>query len=88
MQPQANLPHIIFLFSDTGGGHRSAAEALIEALHLEFPGQLTAEMLDIFRQYMPPPLKSFPEMYPPLARLPDVQRLLAICTPLYPPATG
>ena len=29
-------PHILFLFSDTGGGHRSAAEAIIEALQLEF----------------------------------------------------
>jgi len=30
-------PHIVFLFSDTGGGHRSASEAIIEALDLEFP---------------------------------------------------
>jgi hypothetical protein len=29
-------PHITFLFSDTGGGHRAASEAIIEALHCEF----------------------------------------------------
>jgi hypothetical protein len=28
-------PHIV-LFSDTGGGHRSAAEAIIEAVHLAY----------------------------------------------------
>jgi len=26
-------PHVLFLFSDTGGGHRSAAEAIIEAIN-------------------------------------------------------
>ncbi len=34
-------PHILFLFSDTGGGHRSAAEAIIEALNLEYPHTFT-----------------------------------------------
>jgi 1,2-diacylglycerol 3-beta-galactosyltransferase len=29
-------PHILLLFSDTGGGHRSAAEAVVEALELEY----------------------------------------------------
>jgi 1,2-diacylglycerol 3-beta-galactosyltransferase len=27
-------PHIVFYFSDTGGGHRSAAEAIIEAINI------------------------------------------------------
>ncbi len=63
-------PHIVFLFSDTGGGHRSAAQAIIEALDLEFPGQTTHEMVDIFRDYAPPPLHLAPEIYPPLSRMP------------------
>ena len=29
-------PHIVFLFSDTGGGHRSVAQAIIEAINIEF----------------------------------------------------
>lgn len=62
--------HIVFLFSDTGGGHRSAAQAIIEALSLEFPGQTTHEMVDIFRDYAPPPLHMVPEMYPPLTQMP------------------
>jgi 1,2-diacylglycerol 3-beta-galactosyltransferase len=67
-----DLPHIVFLFSDTGGGHRSAAQAIIEALDLEFPGQTTQEMVDIFREYAPPPLHLAPEIYPPLTRMPSV----------------
>ncbi|RPJ52133.1 MAG: galactosyldiacylglycerol synthase, partial [Chloroflexi bacterium] len=52
MNPRTpDQPHIVFLFSDTGGGHRSAAQAIIEALELEFPGQTTQEMIDIFREY-------------------------------------
>src|SRR6188474_2246660 len=34
-------PHIVFYFSDTGGGHRSAAEAIIEAIHIEYKDQVT-----------------------------------------------
>lgn len=65
-------PHIVFLFSDTGGGHRSAANAIIEALDLQFPGKTTHEMVDIFREYAPPPLTYAPEIYPPLTRMPRV----------------
>jgi 1,2-diacylglycerol 3-beta-galactosyltransferase len=69
---QTKSEHIVFLFSDTGGGHRSAAEAIIEALELEFPGRFSTEMVDIFREYAPPPLHLAPEIYPPLSRMPDV----------------
>jgi 1,2-diacylglycerol 3-beta-galactosyltransferase len=65
-----DTPHIVFLFSDTGGGHRSASEAIIEAIDLEFPNQMTHEMVDLFREYAPPPLNKAPEIYPPLSRLP------------------
>jgi 1,2-diacylglycerol 3-beta-galactosyltransferase len=71
-QVSTDRPHIIFLFSDTGGGHRSAAQAIIEALELEFPGQTTQQMVDIFREYAPPPLDLAPEIYPPLSRMPQV----------------
>jgi 1,2-diacylglycerol 3-beta-galactosyltransferase len=73
MSPRkADRPHIVFLFSDTGGGHRSAAQAIIEAIELELPGQITCEMVDIFREYAPPPLHLAPEIYPPLSRMPTV----------------
>ncbi len=63
---------ILFLFSDTGGGHRSAAEAIIEAINLEFPGRVTCEMIDIFKEYAPPPLNLAPRIYPPLSRMPTL----------------
>lgn len=63
---------ILFLFSDTGGGHRSATEAIIEALALEFPGRYKTRMIDFFKEYFPPPLNYAPDVYPPISRLPEV----------------
>jgi UDP-N-acetylglucosamine:LPS N-acetylglucosamine transferase len=62
---------ILFLFSDTGGGHRSATEAMIEALELEFPGRFESKMVDFFREYYPRPLSYAPEIYPPISRMPQ-----------------
>jgi 1,2-diacylglycerol 3-beta-galactosyltransferase len=70
--PQADRPNIVFLFSDTGGGHRSACNAIIEAINLEFPDQYSTEMVDIFREVAPPPFDHAPEIYPRLSRMPDV----------------
>lgn len=68
-------PRILFLFSDTGGGHRSAAEAIIEAIHLEFPDQFETKMIDIFREYAPLPLNFAPEIYPHLSRHPRMWKI-------------
>jgi 1,2-diacylglycerol 3-beta-galactosyltransferase len=68
-------PSVLFLFSDTGGGHRSAAEAIIEAIHLEFPGKFDTRMVDIFRQYAPLPLNYAPDIYPHLSRYPKMWKL-------------
>lgn len=65
-------PTIVFLFSDTGGGHRSACEAIIEALNLEYPDGFCTEMVDIFRQYAPPPFAFAPDIYPTLSRMPEM----------------
>jgi len=62
-------PHIVFLFSDTGGGHRSASEAIIEALNLEFPEKFTYEMVDFFKEYSPPPLNLAGPAYPLMSRM-------------------
>lgn len=61
-------PHILFLFSDTGGGHRSAATAIIEAINLEFPQQYSTEMVDFFLDYAPPPLNFAGPTYPAMSR--------------------
>jgi len=69
---QTNKPHILFLFSDTGGGHRSAAEAIIEALELEFGDAVTTEMLDFFKSHAPLPLNKMPDWYPDMVKAPHL----------------
>lgn len=65
-------PHILVLFSDTGGGHRSAGEAIIEALGLEFGDSVTTEMVDFFKEYAPIPFNKMPELYPQLVKAPQL----------------
>ncbi|MDR2975580.1 MAG: hypothetical protein LBV00_12895, partial [Propionibacteriaceae bacterium] len=60
---------ILFLFSDTGGGHRAATNAIIEGLELECPGRYDTDMIDFLRYYSPKPWSYSPELYPPLSRL-------------------
>ncbi len=69
-QNDQHCKKIVFLFSDTGGGHRSAAEAIIEALEIEFPGCFNLEMVDIFKEYGPVPLNYMPDLYPQMVKLP------------------
>src|SRR5215471_15137817 len=42
---------ILVLFSDTGGGHRSAAEALLDAWRKEHPGRVQADMVDVLHDH-------------------------------------
>ncbi len=72
----ANLPidkpHITFLFSDTGGGHRAASEAIIEAIHCEFGEAVVTQMVDFLKEYAPPPFNRLPEAYPDMVRVPEL----------------
>ncbi len=74
-QHTSKRPKIIFLFSDTGGGHRSAAEAIIESIHLEYGVQIQTEMIDVIKNYTPLPLNRMPELYPSFVRLPRAWEL-------------
>jgi len=65
-------PHILFLFSDTGGGHRSATEAIIEALQIKFGDTFTCEMVDVFKAYAPTPLNRMPDWYPYMVKAPQL----------------
>jgi len=69
---QIKKPHILFLFSDTGGGHRSAAEAIIEAIQLEYGDVVTTEMLDFFKSHAPLPLNKMPDWYPDMVKAPNL----------------
>jgi 1,2-diacylglycerol 3-beta-galactosyltransferase len=70
--PSKKRPHILFLFSDTGGGHRSATEAIIEALQLEFADRFTTQMVDILLDLAPRPLNYLPKMYTYMVRFPEM----------------
>jgi 1,2-diacylglycerol 3-beta-galactosyltransferase len=87
--------HILFLFSDTGGGHRSATEAIIEALDLEYGDSITTEMVDFFKDYAPLPFNKMPDWYPEMVKAPHLwsasfyatdgrARARAITTALWP----
>jgi len=62
---------ILILYSDTGGGHRSAAEAIIEALENNYGDEVAPKMVDIFYEYAPPPLHQLPALYPKVVRVPQ-----------------
>jgi 1,2-diacylglycerol 3-beta-galactosyltransferase len=68
----AKKPHILFLFSDTGGGHRAAMDAIIEALQLEFGDAVTTEMVDFLKEYAPPPYNQLPRFYPEMVKQPEL----------------
>ena len=72
MNPIPRKPHIVFYFSDTGGGHRSAAEAIIEAIHILYQDQVTTEMVDFFKYYAPRPFNRAADMYPYFVKAPQL----------------
>ncbi|PJF22074.1 MAG: galactosyldiacylglycerol synthase [Phototrophicales bacterium] len=58
------VKRIVFLMSDTGGGHRAAAEAITEALYLQYGHDaVTVSLVDVYRQ-MKYPMNKMPEFYP------------------------
>lgn len=59
------MKRILIVMSDTGGGHRAAAEAISAALHQRYGEDAVAiKLVDGFREYSPAPLKYMPELYP------------------------
>lgn len=56
---------VLFLMSDTGGGHRAAAEAIGEALIQRYGAdRVEIELVDVFKDYTSFPLNHMPELYP------------------------
>lgn len=55
---------VVFLMSDTGGGHRAAAGAIRAAMERRYPGAYTFELVDVYRRYTPFPMNLMPEIYP------------------------
>lgn len=63
-------PRIVFLFSDTGGGHRSAAEAVMEAVEDLAGADVDVQMVDFFKDHAPFPFRRLPHMYPSMVKVP------------------
>jgi 1,2-diacylglycerol 3-beta-galactosyltransferase len=57
---------ILIFFSDTGGGHRAAANALRDAFQHAFPGQFEITLVDGFKDCAPFPFNHIPDTYFPL----------------------
>ena len=55
--------NILFVISDTGGGHRSAADAMIEAIRRLDGDRARCSMTDLLRETAVPLVRSAPEIY-------------------------
>lgn len=60
---------VLILMADTGGGHRSAAEAIAEAITEIRPGEASVEMLDFISHCAPFPLNKVGKIYRPMVDL-------------------
>ena len=54
---------VLFLFSDTGGGHRSAFQAIRDAMEMRFGDAVSFDAVDVLRECKWP-LNRWPELYP------------------------
>jgi 1,2-diacylglycerol 3-beta-galactosyltransferase len=60
------VPHILILMSDTGGGHRAAAEAIQHAVErLDADNRFTIELLDFIKETAIPPWDQIGRLYKP-----------------------
>jgi len=61
MNTRTDQPKILVLYSETGGTHRNAAEAIQEAIEIQYPDQYDVKLVDIW-SYCGWPLKNFPSV--------------------------
>mmetsp|Transcript_13077 Transcript_13077/g.32037 ORF Transcript_13077/g.32037 Transcript_13077/m.32037 type:complete len:567 (-) Transcript_13077:74-1774(-) len=69
-------PKVLILLSDTGGGHRASARALVDAFNVLRPGQVQVEIVDVWTAHAPPPFNNFVKNYQYLAQRPLQWRML------------
>jgi 1,2-diacylglycerol 3-beta-galactosyltransferase len=75
--PGGPAPSVLLLFSDTGGGHRAAARALAEAIHLTSPAA-EVELFDPLIGHGPPVVRRLAGLYPSI-----IQRARPAWGPIY-----
>src|SRR5690606_5929339 len=59
-----SMKRIVFAISDTGHGHRAAADAISTALQMRYGDSVICETVDIFKDYTIYPFRRFPDFYP------------------------
>jgi 1,2-diacylglycerol 3-beta-galactosyltransferase len=59
----------LFLFSDTGGGHRASAQAVKNEMHRLYGSEVSVEMVDVFVALGRWPFSKLPDWYPALVKL-------------------
>jgi 1,2-diacylglycerol 3-beta-galactosyltransferase len=62
------VKRIVIAFSDSGGGHRSGGEAIMEALSAQYGERVQVTMVDVLKRYAPPPVNRTPVWYPHIIR--------------------
>lgn len=63
---------ILLLMADTGGGHRSSAEAVLEAMQRHPSSDCQVEMIDVLGGYAPFPFNRLDRLYPYMTRFSKV----------------
>jgi 1,2-diacylglycerol 3-beta-galactosyltransferase len=63
---------ILLLMADTGGGHRSSAEAVLEAMRRRSANDCVVEMVDVLTGYAPFPINKLDRLYPYMTRFSKV----------------
>ncbi len=64
MQAHRNPKRFLFIFSDTGGGHRASASAVKDALTRLYGSAVEIDMVDLFVEMDRWPFDRFPHWYP------------------------
>jgi len=59
----------LFLFSDTGGGHRASAQAVKDEMHRIYGSWIAVEMVDVFVELDRWPFSNLPDLYPTMVGL-------------------
>lgn len=65
--PTKTVPRILFAISDTGGGHRSGAQAIAAAIEQQVGSAVETHIVDIFAQTGLPVVRDAPEVYDKLS---------------------
>jgi 1,2-diacylglycerol 3-beta-galactosyltransferase len=75
--PQATpLKRILLIMSTAGGGHKSAAQSIAEALEAKYGSAVKIETVDFLKDYAPQPLDRMPEAYQLMIRSPAAWKSL------------